>query len=151
MCQVYLYGCEVQGDGDCSVLLIQQPNSLGVKTVCESGSPCSDAPVASTRRQQCEKTIAWVAVVLDNVPCFSQVSTVVDALHGREMALLCLCRCVSCCVCVCVCWCVYLLLCCCRCVLCLCVFEGVCLCFFLCVCLPPTVCLCVSLCVCVCV
>src|SRR4029434_6283207 len=31
-------------------------------------------------------TIAWVAVVLDNVPCFSQASTVVDALHGREMA-----------------------------------------------------------------
>ena len=31
---MYLYGCEVQGDGDCSV--IQQPNSLGVKTVCES-------------------------------------------------------------------------------------------------------------------
>ena len=35
---MYLYGCEVQGDGDCSVLLIQKPNSLGVKTVCVSGS-----------------------------------------------------------------------------------------------------------------
>ena len=27
-----------------------------------------------------------MAVVLDNVPCFSQASIVVDALHGREMA-----------------------------------------------------------------
>src|SRR4029434_6932729 len=27
-----------------------------------------------------------VAVVLGNVSCFSQASTVVDALHGREMA-----------------------------------------------------------------
>src|SRR4029434_10385857 len=68
------------------MLLIQKPYSLGGKAVCKSGSPCSDAPVASTRRQQCEYTIAWVAVVLDNVPCFSQASTVVDALHGREMA-----------------------------------------------------------------
>ena len=35
---MYLYECEVQGDGDCSVLLIQKPYSLGVKSVCESGS-----------------------------------------------------------------------------------------------------------------
>src|SRR4029434_4857095 len=69
-----------------SVLLVQKPNSLGVKTVCESGSPCSDAPVASTRRQQCENSIAWVAVVLNDVPCFSQASCVVDAVHGMEMA-----------------------------------------------------------------
>src|SRR4029434_10722715 len=68
------------------MLLIQKPHGLGEKAVCESGSPCSDAPVTSTRRQQFEYSIAWVAVVLDNVPCFSQASIVVDALHGREMA-----------------------------------------------------------------
>ena len=67
-------------------MLIQKPYSLGEKAVCKSGSPCSDAPVASTRRQQCEYSIAWVAVVLYNVPCFSQASSVIDALHGREMA-----------------------------------------------------------------
>ena len=68
------------------MLLIQKPYSLGGKAVCESGSPCSGAPVTSTRRQKCEYSIAWVAVVLYDVPCFSQASCVVDALHGREMA-----------------------------------------------------------------
>ena len=68
------------------MLLIQKPYGLGEKAVCESGSPCSDAPVTSTRRQQCEYSIAWVAVVLYDVPCFSQASCVVDAVHGMEMA-----------------------------------------------------------------
>ena len=68
------------------MLLIQKPYSLGKKAVCESGSPCSDAPVTSTRRQQFEYSIALVAVILYNVPCFSQASSVIDALHGGEMA-----------------------------------------------------------------
>ena len=68
-----------------SMLLVQKPYSLGGKAVCESGSPCSDAPVASTRQQPCQYSISWVAVVYD-VPCFSQASCVVDALHGREMS-----------------------------------------------------------------
>ena len=68
------------------MLLVQKPYGLGEKAVCESGSPCSDAPVTSTRRQQCENSIVWVAVVLYDVPCFSKASRVVDALHGREMA-----------------------------------------------------------------
>ena len=61
---MYLYECEVQGDGDCSVLLIQQPYSLGVKTVCESGSPCSDAPVAQLQNTK-PKSIKY-NVILDN-------------------------------------------------------------------------------------
>ena len=68
------------------MLLIQEPYGLGEEAVCESGSPCSDAPVTSTRRQQCENSTACVAVVLYDVPCFSQASSIVDALHGREMA-----------------------------------------------------------------
>ena len=68
------------------MLLIQTPYGLEEKAVCESGSPCSDALVTSTRRQQCENSIAWVAVVLYDVPCFSQASCVVDAVHGMEMA-----------------------------------------------------------------
>ena len=43
-----------------SVLPFQKPYGLGEKAVCESGSPCSDAPVTSTRRQQFEYSIAWV-------------------------------------------------------------------------------------------
>src|SRR4029434_5410250 len=68
------------------MLLIQKPYGLGEKAVCESGSPCSDAPVTSTRWQQCEYSVAWVAMVLYDVPCFSQSSCVVDALHVWAMA-----------------------------------------------------------------
>lgn len=32
----------------------------GRETVCESVSPCPDAPVTTTRRQQREQSIAWV-------------------------------------------------------------------------------------------
>jgi len=45
-----------------------------------------DAPVTPNRRQQCEQSIVWVAVILNYFPCFPKVSCVVDALHGREMA-----------------------------------------------------------------
>ena len=68
------------------MLLVQKPYGLGGKAIFESGSPCSDAPLTSARRQQCENSTAWVAVVLDNLPCFSQASCVVDALHRREMS-----------------------------------------------------------------
>src|SRR4029434_2871334 len=67
------------------MLLVQKPYGLGEKAVCESGSPCSDAPVTSTRRQQFEYSIAWVAVVLYNVLCFSQAGSDIDALTEREM------------------------------------------------------------------
>ena len=63
------------------MLLVQKPYGLGEKAFCKSGSPCSDDPVTST-----ENSIAWVAVVLYYVPCFSQASSVVDSLHGGEMA-----------------------------------------------------------------
>jgi len=56
------------------------------KELFESGSPCLDVPVTSTRQQQREQSIAWVAVVLNDVPCFPQASCVVDALQGWEMA-----------------------------------------------------------------
>ena len=69
-----------------SVLLVEEPYGLGVKTVFESGSECPDALVTSTRWQQCEQTIAWVAGVLYDVPCFPEASCPVDALHGTEMA-----------------------------------------------------------------
>jgi len=52
----------------------------------ESGSPCLDAPVTSTRRRQLEQSTAWAAAVLNNFPCFLKALCVVDALHGWEMA-----------------------------------------------------------------
>ena len=57
---------KVHGDDDCSGVNVADSEALqlGEKAVCESGSPCSDAPVTSTRRQQFEYSIAWVAVVL---------------------------------------------------------------------------------------
>ena len=71
------------------MLIVQEPDGLGVKAVSESGSPCSDAPVTSARRQQCEKFTAWMAVVLDDLPCFSQTSCVVDELHeGRWQPMM---------------------------------------------------------------
>jgi len=42
------------------------------------------APVTSTRWQQCEQSMAWVAVVLNDFPCFPKASCVVDALHGWD-------------------------------------------------------------------
>jgi len=45
----------------------------------------SDVPVTSIRRQR-EQSMAWVAVVLDDFPCFPKASCVVHALHGGEMA-----------------------------------------------------------------
>uniref|UniRef100_A0A0E9W9U9 Uncharacterized protein n=1 Tax=Anguilla anguilla TaxID=7936 RepID=A0A0E9W9U9_ANGAN len=68
------------------MLLVEKPDGLGEKTVCESGSPCRDAPVASTRRQQREQTIAWVAVVFYDFLCCPKASCVVDALYGGEVA-----------------------------------------------------------------
>jgi len=59
---------------------------VGKKTVFESGSPCLDALVMPTRWQQCEQSVAWVALVLNDFLCFPKVSYVVDALHGLEMA-----------------------------------------------------------------
>ncbi|CAB1435404.1 unnamed protein product [Pleuronectes platessa] len=46
----------------------KKPYGLGEEAVFESGSPCSDAPETSPRRQQCEKSTAWVAVVFDDQP-----------------------------------------------------------------------------------
>jgi len=57
----------------------------GGKTV-ESGSLCLDAPVTSTRQQQREQSMAWVAVVLNDFSCFPKASCLVDVLHGGEMA-----------------------------------------------------------------
>lgn len=68
------------------MLIVQKPNGLEEEAVCVSGSPCSDAPVTSARQQQCEKSTACVALVLDDLQCSSQASCAVDALHGREMA-----------------------------------------------------------------
>ncbi|CAB1437480.1 unnamed protein product [Pleuronectes platessa] len=39
------------------MLIVQKPDGLGVEAVCESGSPCSDAPVMSAKRQQCEMAV----------------------------------------------------------------------------------------------
>jgi len=47
---------------------------------------CLDAPVTSTRWQQSDQSMAWVAVVLNDFPCFPKESCVVDVLHGAEMA-----------------------------------------------------------------
>jgi len=62
------------------LLLVEKHDDL------ESGSPCLDAPVTSTRRQQREQTMAWVAVIFYDFLCFPKASCVVDALHGWEMA-----------------------------------------------------------------
>lgn len=47
---------------------------------------CRDALVTSTRRKEGEQSIAWMAIVLSDFPCFPRVLCVVYALHGWKVA-----------------------------------------------------------------
>jgi len=67
------------------VLMVEKPDGLW-EFFFFSGSPCLDAPVMSTRWQQREQSMAWVAVVLNDFRCFPKALCVVDALHSWEMA-----------------------------------------------------------------
>jgi len=65
------------------VLLVGKPDGLWGENVFESGSPCQDVLVTSTRRHQREQSMAWVAVVLNDFLCFPKALCVgMLALHG---------------------------------------------------------------------
>jgi len=66
------------------MFLVVKPDGMGEKLV-ESGSPCLDVQVTSTRQQQCEQSMTWVAVVLNDFLCFPKASCR-NALHSWEMA-----------------------------------------------------------------
>jgi len=65
------------------VLLVKKRDGLGEKTVFESGSRCLDAPVTSTRRQQREQSMAWVAVVLHDFLRFPKAGHILYDFQSR--------------------------------------------------------------------
>lgn len=59
-----------------------------VKTVFQSFSACSQAPVPSARWQQVKESVCWLAVVSDNAACLPQTPAVVDVLDGGVLCRL---------------------------------------------------------------